>query len=193
MTGRLTEIRVGETLQLWGPLGRPFLEINQTEHVALFAGGFRLPFRPCPPLLEARIWRDKPQGARKYRSPMGFAQPLSLQEWTTLSVPEWRYISPATIAQSVRRIRDAIFISHDRRDPLVGCGPEPMLHALSKIARDWKVPCQVSLETPMACGIGICFSCVTRVKTADSWDYKPRLRGWARLRCRSTGLAVTGS
>jgi dihydroorotate dehydrogenase electron transfer subunit len=30
----------------------------------------------------------------------------------------------------------------------------------------------VSLETPMACGVGICFSCVTRVKTGAGWDYK---------------------
>ena len=37
----------------------------------------------------------------------------------------------------------------------------------------WGVPCQVSLETPMACGVGACFSCVARVATADGgWDYK---------------------
>ena len=33
--------------------------------------------------------------------------------------------------------------------------------------------CLVSLETPMACGIGICFSCVTKVRQSDGgWDYK---------------------
>jgi dihydroorotate dehydrogenase electron transfer subunit len=31
----------------------------------------------------------------------------------------------------------------------------------------------VSLETPMACGIGICFTCVAKVRQSDgSWDYK---------------------
>jgi len=34
------------------------------------------------------------------------------------------------------------------------------------------VPCHLSLETPMACGVGICFSCVTKVRTADGWDYR---------------------
>ena len=62
--------------------------------------------------------------------------------------------------------------SHGKTGPLVGCGPEPMLHALVRLAAKWGVPCQVSLETPMACGVGICFSCVTKVKTADGWDYK---------------------
>jgi len=33
--------------------------------------------------------------------------------------------------------------------------------------------CHVSLETPMACGIGICFSCVTKVRQHDGgWDWK---------------------
>ena len=41
-----------------------------------------------------------------------------------------------------------------------------------RCAAKWGVPCQVSLETPMACGVGICFSCVAKVKTPDGWDYK---------------------
>ena len=56
--------------------------------------------------------------------------------------------------------------------PWIGCGPEPMLHALTKLASARGVTCHVSLETPMACGFGVCFSCVTKVKTADGWDYK---------------------
>jgi dihydroorotate dehydrogenase electron transfer subunit len=54
---------------------------------------------------------------------------------------------------------------------LFGCGPEPMLHALAKLAAERGVPCHVSLETPMACGVGICFSCVTPIKKGDGWDY----------------------
>ena len=55
---------------------------------------------------------------------------------------------------------------------LIGCGPEPMLKALAALAHRWQVPCHLSLETPMACGVGICFSCVTRVRTNDGWDYR---------------------
>src|SRR5262249_3586221 len=55
---------------------------------------------------------------------------------------------------------------------IVGCGPEPMLKALARLAARLNVPCHLSLETPMACGLGVCFSCVTKVKTADGWDYK---------------------
>ena len=55
---------------------------------------------------------------------------------------------------------------------LVGCGPEPMMKALARLAERWGIPCHLSLETPMACGVGICFSCVTKVRTADGWDYR---------------------
>jgi dihydroorotate dehydrogenase electron transfer subunit len=62
--------------------------------------------------------------------------------------------------------------THPKPDALVGCGPEPMLHALAKVAEAWETPCWLSLETPMACGVGICFSCVTPVKTPGGWDYR---------------------
>ena len=43
------------------------------------------------------------------------------------------------------------------------------------------VPCHLSLETPMACGVGICFSCVTRVPHAGRLGLSPRLRRGAGL------------
>ena len=52
------------------------------------------------------------------------------------------------------------------------CGPEPMMKAVGDICMDANVPCWLSLETPMACGFGACFSCVTKVKIGDDWDYR---------------------
>ena len=40
------------------------------------------------------------------------------------------------------------------------------------LAKNPKVKILHSSDPAMACGIGICFSCVTRVKTADGWDYR---------------------
>jgi dihydroorotate dehydrogenase electron transfer subunit len=59
------------------------------------------------------------------------------------------------------------------RARIVCCGPEKMMEAVAHLAQQAGVPCQVSLETPMACGIGICFSCVTKVRQPDGgWDYR---------------------
>jgi dihydroorotate dehydrogenase electron transfer subunit len=42
---------------------------------------------------------------------------------------------------------------------IFGCGPTAMLKALSGIASEFDVPCEVSLESPMACGVGLCQGC----------------------------------
>ena len=48
-----------------------------------------------------------------------------------------------------------------------------MMEAVAKLTAVRGVDCQVSLETPMACGIGICFSCVARVRdSSGDWDYR---------------------
>ena len=48
-----------------------------------------------------------------------------------------------------------------------------MMAAVAKICEEADVECWLSLETPMACGFGACFSCVTKVRMDDgSWDYK---------------------
>lgn len=56
---------------------------------------------------------------------------------------------------------------------VVCCGPEPMMAAVAEMTAERDVECQVSLETPMACGIGVCFSCVARVRDGSGgWDYR---------------------
>lgn len=45
--------------------------------------------------------------------------------------------------------------------------------AVAEMTGRYGVRCQVSLETPMACGVGICFTCVARVRdAAGGWDYR---------------------
>lgn len=55
----------------------------------------------------------------------------------------------------------------DRPARVVGCGPPPMLAALSRLVGEYGVPCDLSLENHMACGFGACFSCVMPIRQAD--------------------------
>ena len=69
-------------------------------------------------------------------------------------------------------LRDVIAES-PRPSHIVCCGPEPMMHAVAELAKSAQISCEVSLESPMACGIGICFSCVAKVRDASGgWDYR---------------------
>lgn len=56
---------------------------------------------------------------------------------------------------------------------VVTCGPEIMMQIVAEHCQERSIGCQVSMETPMACGIGICYSCVAKVIQPDGqWDYK---------------------
>ena len=60
-----------------------------------------------------------------------------------------------------------------RRLHVACCGPDPMMAAVARWSADRHIPCDVSLEAPMACGIGICFTCVARVRDGSGgWDYR---------------------
>ena len=55
----------------------------------------------------------------------------------------------------------SIFTKEDFNFDLVySCGPEGMMKAVAKIARDKGIPCEASLEHLMACGFGVCLCCI---------------------------------
>jgi dihydroorotate dehydrogenase electron transfer subunit len=57
---------------------------------------------------------------------------------------------------------------------VVTCGPEIMMQKVAEGCLTRQIDCQVSMETPMACGIGICFSCVAKVRgnEGEPWDFR---------------------
>lgn len=50
-----------------------------------------------------------------------------------------------------------------RHAAIYACGPNPMLKAVSRIASEHGIPCQVSFEERMACGVGVCLGCPVKV------------------------------
>lgn len=52
-------------------------------------------------------------------------------------------------------------------DVVYACGPNPMLKAVAEVAKDHKVPCLVAVEEHMACGIGVCWTCVMPIRGKD--------------------------
>ncbi|MBN1928222.1 MAG: dihydroorotate dehydrogenase electron transfer subunit [Chlorobiaceae bacterium] len=55
----------------------------------------------------------------------------------------------------------------DTRFKVFACGPNPMLKALARFCRDRGIPCELSLESVMGCGIGICYGCMVELQNAD--------------------------
>ena len=178
MTGRLASVEAGKSLEVWGPLGKPFLDVGTPERVALVAGGIgQTPFLAyARELLGTRGFggdapRPRTSNVSLYYGVRNAALAAGVDDFHAAGVEV--HLASDDGSVGFKGFVTQLLESHGKTGPLIGCGPEPMLHALTKLAAKWNVPCQVSLETPMACGIGICFSCVTKVKTPDGgWDYK---------------------
>ncbi len=178
MTGRLAAVQAGSSLEVWGPLGKPFLDVGSPDRVALVAGGIgQTPFLAFTrELLGTRGYggdspRKRTSNVNLYYGVRNAALAAGVDDFARAGAAVHLASDDGTFG--FHGFVTQLLESHGKIGPLVGCGPEPMLHALTRLAAKWDVPCQVSLETPMACGVGICFSCVTKVKTPDGdWDYK---------------------
>jgi dihydroorotate dehydrogenase electron transfer subunit len=55
---------------------------------------------------------------------------------------------------------------------LYACGPTPMLRAVSRLAEEFRVPAELSMDEHMCCGVGVCLACVVRVRSGDGWEYQ---------------------
>src|SRR5208283_4338380 len=62
--------------------------------------------------------------------------------------------------------------SEIRNLKLFACGPTGMLKAVGKIAEEFNVPAELSMDEHMCCGVGVCLTCVIPVKTNGGWEYQ---------------------
>lgn len=177
MTTLLAEVKPGDELAMWGPLGNGFPDLGEQEHVICVAGGIgQTPFLAyVRHLLGTRGYGGNAPQRRAARVSLyygvrsrSFAAGVSDFEAAGATV----HLSSDDGSIGMQGFVTQRLLGEHPTGPLVGCGPEPMLHALAKLAASWRATCYVSLETPMACGFGACFSCVTPVQTPTGCDYK---------------------
>ena len=64
------------------------------------------------------------------------------------------------------------YLLENKVDRIFCCGPTPMLKAVKQIAEYRNIPCQLSLEQRMGCGIGACLTCVCETKDEGMGKYK---------------------
>jgi dihydroorotate dehydrogenase electron transfer subunit len=177
MTGLLAGLRPGERVEVWGPLGNGFPDLSGVEHVALVAGGIgQTPFLAyLRELLGQRGYAGQP--ARRRVERVSFYYGVRTADLAAC-VDDFRaagaevHLASDDGSLGFHGFVTQLLEQQPRPPHVVGCGPEPMLRALAGLTQRWGVPCHLSLETPMACGFGICFSCVTKVRTAGGWDYR---------------------
>ncbi len=188
MTSLMTHWTPGTSVQIWGPLGNGF-PVFEGKHLLCVGGGIGY----TPFLAVAR----EALGQRKYGSGDRAAvvppedRKVSLfygvqSRQFRADLTDWNDLKGLSISIStddgtegragfVTALLEESLNGSDRPDAVYCCGPEPMMYAVARLCRQAGVACWLSLETPMACGFGACFSCVTRVRDEsgpEGWDYR---------------------
>jgi dihydroorotate dehydrogenase electron transfer subunit len=189
MTSRLARLGPGAKLDVWGPLGNGFAA-DPVEHLIMVAGGIgQTPFMAlgrealglrrygAPSRTVERSQKvTLCYGARNAEYLAGIDDFRALGVDVRVSTDDGSAGRRGFVTDLLREVLDESQLDDaptmSRR--IVCCGPEKMMEAVAHLAHDRGVACQVSLETPMACGIGICFSCVVKVKqeAEPGWDYR---------------------
>ncbi len=180
MTRVLASAPVGSKVTLWGPLGNGFRS-SMCDRLIMVAGGIG----QTPMLL---LGRD---AMGKYRHSQPWAKHVELiygarRKGLLAGVDDFQNAGFAVTLctdDGSAGEKELVPVVLDRRLQqihagesvrVVTCGPEIMMQKVSEVCLAAGVDCQVSMETPMACGIGICFSCVAKVRqeSPSGWDYK---------------------
>jgi dihydroorotate dehydrogenase electron transfer subunit len=187
LTGLLAALKPGAAVEVWGPLGNGFPDLAGLHHVALVAGGIgQTPFLAhVRDLLGRRGYgglpaRQQVQRVSIYYGVRTTALVAGVEDFRAagatvhVTTDDGSLGARGFVTSLLEQHLAAASESYEGLPPqhLIGCGPEPMLRALRKLAHRWRLPCHLSLETPMACGVGICFSCVAPIKSTEGWDFK---------------------
>jgi dihydroorotate dehydrogenase electron transfer subunit len=172
-----------------GPIGRPF-ELNANKPKALLlGGGVGIP----PMICLSESIKDNEAGITPIvfmgsEVPFPFDRKASkldvngidksisdclplLEEWNIpsrlASLQGYEGVYKGYITDLARDWLKTLSSDEIQQVEIYSCGPTPMLKAVAALAKEFDVPCQVSLEEYMACAVGGCAGCVVKVTTDE--------------------------
>lgn len=167
-TEALSRMRSGEALSVIGPLGHGFTVPRPgAETPLLVAGGYGM---AAMYLLAQR----SPQPGIVFVGGRRHMDILCEQEFQSLG---WE-VRVATEDGSLgeKGLVTQPLLAELRRGAvgrkLFACGPSPMLKVVGRIAEEFQVPAELSMDEHMCCGVGVCLTCVIPVKSSDGWEYQ---------------------
>ena len=159
----LSAKRKGELIDIVGPLGYGTFKYSNYDKLGIIGGGIGV-----FPLYElAKCAHSENKNVNTY---LGFRNIdlVTLEDEfkqvsnnLTITTDDGSYAQKGFAIDYLRKD-----IEDEKIDSIYACGPLPMLKAVKELALEKNIPCQISLEEKMACGLGVCLGCA--VKTAAS-------------------------
>ncbi len=171
----LSEVEVGQEIDIVGPIGNGIFEIKKYNNAAIIGGGIGV-----FPLYELAK-QLKIAGSDNINTYLGFRS----KEFVT-NEDEFSKVSSKLIITTddgsykekgfaINKLKEDIekqALEGNQTDIIFACGPLPMLKAVQQLAIEKNIPCQLSLEERMACGLGVCLGCAVKLAGSDELKYK---------------------
>jgi dihydroorotate dehydrogenase electron transfer subunit len=172
-TRQLAELKKGDLLEVRGPLGRGF-NFSTDQKPILVAGGMGV----APLLFLAETWKRSPKKNQKgalrlFLGARNKAELLYLKEFERAGAEIFAATEDGSYGRKglVTRLLTTTLKDPSPHQTLFVCGPNAMLKAVRNWAVPNGIPCQLSLETHMACGLGACLGCVVARKKGTEIAY----------------------
>jgi len=167
-TAIMCDVREGESLSVLGPLGSGFEMPQKEEKPLLVAGGMGI----APLIFLATIMEP---GSFTFLAGFGSGEEIVATDEIDLSGIDLS-ISTDDGSAGHRGLVTELLENHlygfnGGRSTVFACGPLPMLKEVAAITLDKDVPCQVSLEASMACGLGACQGCAIKRSSEQAVAY----------------------
>ena len=193
-TDALSNKRIGDKIDLIGPIGQPFKMKGYKKRPLLIGGGVGIPpmiflaehiknttknLNPLV-LMGSEIpfpFKNQPSKIIINEIPPDITASMTLLE-------DWKIASRLTSLKDYAgcfggHVTELADIWLEKLDPdqreeveIFSCGPTLMLKAISKLAKKYNLSCQVSLEEYMACAVGGCAGCTVLIKTENGNEMK---------------------
>jgi dihydroorotate dehydrogenase electron transfer subunit len=188
--------KCGDYLDMLGPIGKPFHFNPERPRPLLIGGGVGMPpmifaaqqlksdarFKPFA-ILGSEVpfpFTARPSAILMPEMPAGVigAMPL-LDDWGVASrltsLNDYAGCFQGYVTDLARIWLGALDLEQRQQVEIFSCGPHPMLEAVAALAAEFGLPCQVSLEEFMACGVGGCAGCVVSVQEEDGGEAMKRV------------------
>lgn len=186
-TRKLAQKQTGEQLELLGPIGIPFKIENYRPSPLLIGGGVGIPpmvylaehiknttgkVNPLV-LMGSEIpfpFKARPSQIIINGLPEGIIATMPLlEDWgipcRLASLQDYPGCYEGYVTDLARGWLNTVEPARLAEIEIFSCGPTPMLKAVSKLAQDFNLPCQISVEEYMACAVGGCAGCAIEIHT----------------------------
>jgi dihydroorotate dehydrogenase electron transfer subunit len=150
----IANTQVGDELDVLGPLGNPWqMDSGDYSTAVLIIGGVGVASMPMltRDLRMREISLKAFYGARN--ADLFAREGLTNVTYCTDDGSEGYH------GTNIQALREALDRGEIDKPKLVVCGPTGMMKAAARLAEEYNIPCELSLETEMACGVGICQGC----------------------------------